>query len=471
MPRRRAHRAASTPLGEGRAQRTELALGVVAAACLALAVLPLDAGAEVVALAALGAGTALLALTRVWCFVVPFLLLRPSLDVLQGGDATNPVVGVAALSGAALLGVAAVFLLSRVAGGRTVRPSATAWSMCALAGAALLSALGAQHPRFALEVASRIVLVAVALVFLEELVRERPDRSGWLAAAIVASAVVPIVVALAQIPARSEVDRVTGTFLNANTLATFLTVALPLAVALRPVVGAWTRLALTGLSLLGGVAMVFTLSRGAAIGLLVALAVIGVMQQPRLLAAVALAVAVSVVWVPSVGERVRELEPGRETVEQQIAGVDPNSFAFRQRFWLQLVYIANESMVIGHGIGMTEDVISQGRFGEVYRYEPHNIYIQALVEMGALGVLALGSVIVCGARDLRRSLKCATSARDRAIVIAAIATSVALLLQGLSDNVLTAGVLMVHWAALMACASVRSRPAAEVIAPTMSTGA
>jgi O-antigen ligase len=388
-----------------------------------------------------------LAFARIWWFVVPALLTRASLDVVQGGTPAEPVVGVAALLGAGLLGVSAVFLVVQWRAGALRQPELTTRCFGLLSLVAIVGAFAAENPAFSLGVAGRIVLVTMVLALVEQLVAERPERWSWIAATVIGSAVIPVVVGLGQIGNREEVARIVGTFINANSFATYLTVVLALAVALRPLMPAAIRVA-SGLVLMGGgVALVFTLSRGAGFGLVVALAIIGVLQQPRLLPLVAVAVVAVFAWVPSVGDRLEDLEQTSEDVSA--FGVDPNSLAFRQRYWVGLLSLYNESPIIGHGIGMSEDYLAIERLRETQRYEPHNIYVQALVEMGAAGAAALALVVVCTASDLRRALRLAPRGPTRAMAVAASAIGVSLLVQGYSDNVLTSGVVMTYWASVM----------------------
>jgi O-antigen ligase len=402
--------------------------------------------AQILLTAAIG----LVAFTRIWWFVIPALAVRASLDVVQGGTAAEPVVGVAALLGAGLLLVSVVFLVVQWRAGALRQPSLTTRCSGLLAVVAIVGAFAAKNPTFSLSVAGRIVLVAMVLALVEQLVSERPERWSWIAAAVIASSVLPTVVGLGQISQRDELPRIQGTFLNANSFATYLTVALSLAVALRPLMPAMLRLFSGALLLAGGVALVFTLSRGAGFGMVVALAVVGVLQQPRLLPLVVVAVVAVFAWVPSVADRVVDLEQTSEDVPA--FGVDPNSFAFRQRYWIGLLSLYNESPIIGHGIGMSEDYLAIERLRENERYEPHSIYVQSLVEMGAAGAAALALLIVSGARDLRRTLRLERRGHVRAMAVAATAVSVSLLVQGYSDNILTSGVVMTYWAALMGTA-------------------
>jgi O-antigen ligase len=390
------------------------------------------------------------AFVRIWSFGLTFLAARASLDVIQGGDPIAPIVGPAALSGALLLGVATVWLAAQALAGALVKPSLVTRAFGLLAVVSIVSAMAAPHPAFSLGVSLRIVMVAMALAFFEQLGASRPERWKWIVASIAFSAVGPILVAWTQLSERDEIGRLTGTFIHANTFGTYLTVVLTILVIFRPQLQPVARLCANAVIAAGLVALIFTLSRGAWIGMLVALTLVGLTQQRRLLPLIAVGVLAVGLWAPSVGERVADLN--QSNGETPAFGIDPNSLAFRQRYWTRLLGTYNESPIIGQGIGSSEDVLSQGRFRERYRYEPHNIYVQALVEMGALGVSALGFVIAAGARDLRRAARLASSRPERAIALSASVVSASLLIQGLSDNVLTSGVVMVYWAAIVGTA-------------------
>ena len=139
----------------------------------------------------------------------------------------------------------------------------------------------------------------------------------------------------------------------------------------------------------------------------------------------AAALVIIAISVPSVRARISDLSEEKDLPE----GVPTNSLEWRFQYWDRLIPLANDSPLTGIG----PQVVLNTRPEAV---EPHNVYVQAYVEMGAFGLLLLGAVVVGMGVTLSRRRRDADGRIDEALAVGAIAVALAVFTQSPSENLL-----------------------------------
>lgn len=256
--------------------------------------------------------------------------------------------------------------------------------------------------------------------------------------------------------------RAVGSFSSPNTLATFLALSLPgaLALGLRGPMAA--RPLALGSFLLAFAALALSLSRG---GLLAALGALGSMLAWRPVRALALGgmlvvVGLSASGVVSLGDtqRVDIVTKRLSTVGTSAErGIDP-----RFQVWRRTPEIIADNPVIG--VGVNQFSLVGPRYGLIDSLEgipfehAHNIFLTVAAELGILGVLALVWLAAQTVRLLVRACR-RRPVPERGLAFALAASLLALGLQGLVDFTLRSNVITALVAVLLACVVVLARTA------------
>jgi putative inorganic carbon (HCO3(-)) transporter len=218
-------------------------------------------------------------------------------------------------------------------------------------------------------------------------------------------------------------QRIYSTLENPNLLAGYLIPILPLAlVALLRWRSPWLRLFALTSFLLGAVAMLFTYSRGGWIGMVLALAVLGLLlllRFSRLLSAplkrwlppLTIAFVVLALVVAAV-----KVEPLRVRLMSMAAGREDSSNNFRINVWLAAIEMIQDRPWLGIGPGNTifnliYPLYQQPRFTALSAY---SVPLELAVETGIPGLLAVFGLLITSLqigisqiyRDLFLSLPC-----------------------------------------------------------------
>lgn len=379
-----------------------------------------------------------LALLRFEVFVLGLLLVRPSLDRLPAAGPLDPS------SLLALLFIATSLVwLGRRARTRPLHPSAVTLALAAFAGAALISCLVSPLPLVSAVAASKTVAGVLMFAVVEQLLRERPERVRGLVAVVLASAVVPCAVALQQfvgagatfVDASLGLSRVVGTFLHPNPFATYVTMVLLLAVAVLPHLRWRQRLLVLALLPLLGLALVGTFARGGWIATALGLAYLLGKRSKLLLAAAGIVVVFVGTSVAAVRERFADLGAA-----PPVPGVPANSVEWRLGYWQDVLQYAERNPVTGIGLEVVQNTADD-------QLPPHNAFVQAYVETGLLGLVALLAVIVTLAVALHRRVRAAEPGPERSLALVAAAIGLGLLAQTLTENLLTQTMALWYFAA------------------------
>ncbi|MDY7101014.1 MAG: O-antigen ligase family protein [Actinomycetota bacterium] len=388
----------------------------------------------------LGGIMATIAATRFWVVLVVMFVVRSSLDALRLGSLqqlANGALSPSVVVGVVFLASGSAWMIAQWRAGMLYRMSrSTSWFLL-FAFACLLSCAGSPDPFFSVQSALKVAAGALMFAVLEQAYRQRPDRIRHLLAATFVSLIVPALVAFQQLTSNTEVEqylqvsRIQGTFVHPNPFATYLVVVASLALAVRPHLKGINRHLATMALVVASVLTIFTYARGAWIALLLGILVVGAKQDKRLLLGLGLMVVLVVIAVPSVTARLSDLS---ET--EAVGDGDANSAAWRFGYWAELLPRVAENPVTG--IGM-EQVLAQSPD----RLQPHNSFVQAIVETGVLGFVALTGFVVSMALDLRNAIRNASPGLARGVAIGAAAAALGVSSQMVSENLLSQAAI--HW--------------------------
>jgi putative inorganic carbon (HCO3(-)) transporter len=393
---------------------------------------------------ALGLGIVALAVARFELFVASILLVRASLDAVDLSSSALDASG--AIS---VLFVAASVLWLLAQRGEEAKSSPTAPlipPVTAVFAFALLSVTVSSHPLDSLFEVVRFGTLIVIVSVLGRLVRDARILRLILLAAV-GSSIVPVLVAARQITGGGGVftaaglDRIRGTFLHSNPFAAYLFLMITLMVSLYPHVERRWRLALVPLTIACGGCLIATYSRGAWVATIVALVVIGLVQDRRILWMLGGAIVVVVVAVPSVGVRLSDLS---ET--QKETGAPGNSLIWRLEYWRDVLALQDNPVL---GIGFKE--VEQSRTDAK---APHNDPIRIFVETGIVGFAAYVWLLITLGMQARSTLRRAPPGLPRGLAVAFAASFTGLLLLSLTANVITQLVILWYFVTIVALAMV-----------------
>ena len=430
--------------------------GILAAIALAVTVASL-VGAGHMRLAAIpvalvvAAGLGYLALFRFELFVLTCLFLRSSLDAIggQGTTITNP----SSLLSLAFMAAALLWLAGRAHRGERIRSTLTLPLMF-FAVACFLSVITSQLRSVSAVEFSRILSVIVMAIVLERLATT-PAAVKRIMFSAMGSALIPLLASFGayaigaplmdkRAALQDGIKRVRGTFDQANGFSRYLLFIIIMGVALYPHLPKRWRLPMLG-GLMGlGVLMVLTYTRSSWVALVVGLLVVGWLQAKKLLLVlIALCLGVAL-FVPSVVSRFSDLtaDNGPSTA---LTG-EGNSLAWRVAYWTEIVNLAADNPVTGIGLRVTEEISGGNK-------QPHNDFVRAYVEMGAIGLMAYILLLTALARVAARGVRDAHVGWQRGVAVGFAGCFVAFLLVSMVANVMSQAVVLWYLFAFAACAA------------------
>jgi putative inorganic carbon (HCO3(-)) transporter len=406
-------------------------------------------GAVVPIVVVAAAGLLALAMSRFELFVATILLVRASLDAAKVSGSSVDATGAISL----LFIVAGILWLVAQREHSRVEPSpfVPALVMLVVVSALGITSTGAPVPT-AIEV-MRLATVPVIFAVLNRLLVDG-RWIGLILGAVFASSVVPVAVGLFQIATRrvsyfpGGFERVDSTFTHPNPFAAYLTMLIILGAALFRYVPA--RYRPLALALLGSYAalLIGTYARGAWIATAVGLAIVGLLDNRRLLAALLVGAVVLSLAVPSIRGRFEDLsQPVRLT------GGPGNSLAWRVGYWRQVLALQDDPL-LGIGLGGVEASTEAAKL-------PHNDLIRMYVETGLAGLLAYLWLILALLRQSARAVARSPDGAARGIATAFAGATAAFLLLSLVGNLISQLVILWYFAAIAAAGVAASRRALD----------
>lgn len=236
--------------------------------------------------------------------------------------------------------------------------------------------------------------------------------------------------------------RVGSTFENPNVLGEYLVLIIPAAVAMLWGQRGWiSRLLTLGLTAIMLVCLVYTYSRGAYIGLMLAFALFAVLRDRRF---VVLGV-IGLLLLPFV------LPPSVINRFTSIGNLSDTSSNYRISVWLGSLKLAGDYWPSGIGLGLEPFKLIYPKYSlnAAYAHHSHNIYIQLLIETGIAGFLTVFAMVVVYYKTLLAGF---FKTRDRFIstfMIAVASGMAGYLAQGMVENIwYNNRVLLTFWVML-----------------------
>ena len=395
---------------------------------------------------ALALAAAYLAAMRFELFVLGVILIRPTLDTIYLGSSTLDAAGAISVL---FIGASCLWLLAQ-RDGRTFPPSPTDGILrpvAALFLCALISVIFSTHPLESLLEVVRFGTLIVILAVLGRLIRD--DRTVRLVLTVaIASSIIPLLFAARQISGvgvattATGLSRIRGTFLHSNPFAAYLFLMITLILSVFPHVERRWKLVLAPLGFACGGALLLTYSRGAWAATILAVIVIGLLQDRRLLWLLGVGALVIALAVPSVGVRLSDLTESRKET-----GAAGNSLIWRVQYWERLLEQQNNPIL---GIGFKE-------VGRDTTSQAHNDPIRVFVETGLLGLAAYVWLLIALGLEARSTLRRAPPGLPRGLAVAFAASLGGLVMLSLTANVITQLVILWYFMTIVALAIVRSR--------------
>jgi len=442
----RSGRAAVPPTRTGRVLTFVAAVVMAGAAAFSgMSTAGTDRRLVIVPLAAVLAGVlATLAFTRFAAFVLLILGARASIDLfkLSGPSSGNTLTNTAVARGldpSSILAVlfllaAALWLIAQYARTGHLRGSRLRLALVCFSVAGFVGLPGSSQPQASALEALRILSVVMMYVVLEQLITT-PEMLRKVLTAAYASLVFPLLYQLYSIASghsASEVlgsyTRLTGPFAQANTFARYLAFMIVFGVGILPCVSRRARMALAPMLALSGVFLILTLTRGALIGAVVGIVIIGIVQRSKVvLGGVAVGILAAAVAFPSVGSRFSEIGTS------STAGGAPtgNTLAWRLNYWTEVLPLANANPVTGIGLNVTQYETDAAK-------QPHNDFIRAYVETGALGLVTYIAMLLAMVGNARRAVsRSRPGTLERGVAAGALGCAWCYILTSLAANVMS----------------------------------
>jgi len=236
--------------------------------------------------------------------------------------------------------------------------------------------------------------------------------------------------------------RIGSTFENPNVLGEYLVLIIPVAIAMLWGQKGWvSKLTTLGLTAIMLICLVYTYSRGAYIGLMLALALFAVLRDRRF---VILGV-IGLLLLPFV---LPQSVINRFT---SIGNLSDTSSFYRISVWLGSLKIVKDYWPSGIGLGLEPFKLIYPKYSlnAAYAHHSHNIYIQLLIETGIAGFLMFFAIIAVYYKTMLAGFY---KTRDRFVstfMIAAASGMAGYLAQGIVENIwYNNKVLLTFWVML-----------------------
>lgn len=208
-----------------------------------------------------------------------------------------------------------------------------------------------------------------------------------------------------------DIVRIYSVFGNPNVYGEYLILTIPIAITAFVIEKkSQIKLVFGAIALLGIANLFWTLSRASMIGIAIAILIIVVLKQRKLIPLLIIGLMVSPLILPdyiveramsTVGMSSQSEEP-IELAEESASEVD-SSISYRGSIYSSSMEILKDYPVTGVGIG---------QFGEVYKsygvaksYHPHNTFLMVAIETGILGISSLLLLGLTWAKNMLASIK------------------------------------------------------------------
>jgi putative inorganic carbon (HCO3(-)) transporter len=223
-------------------------------------------------------------------------------------------------------------------------------------------------------------------------------------------------------------SRVGSTFSNPNILGEYLIMMIPLALSLlwyrKKLIYKGIFIAMLGLM---GICMIFTFSRGAWLGLMLAMIAFFVVRDKRLFALFLVALFILPFALP----------PNVINRFTSIGNLQDTSSSYRMSILLGSLRMAQDYWISGIGLGSQgfKAIYPKYSLAAAYAHHAHNIYIQVILEMGVAGALVFMLILFTFIRVTLAHQSKTKDAFLSTVMVAACAGIAGYLVQGLVENI------------------------------------
>lgn len=236
--------------------------------------------------------------------------------------------------------------------------------------------------------------------------------------------------------------RVGSTFENPNVLGEYLVLIIPVAIAMLWGQKNWlSKLAILGLTAIMLGCLVYTYSRGAYVGLMLAFALFAVLRDRRF---VILGV-VGLLMLPFV------LPASVINRFASIGNLNDTSSFYRISVWLGSLKLAQDYWLSGIGLGLEPFKLVYPKYSlnAAYAHHSHNIYIQLMIETGIAGLLMFFAIIAVYYKTLLAGFYKTKDKFISTFMIAVASGMAGYLAQGMVENIwYNNRVLLTFWVML-----------------------
>lgn len=367
-------------------------------------------------------------LTNLRAALLVLLVMRSNIDAIHGlqiASAGDLELNAAAIVGLALMILGAYYILANRV---NIFRSPVAISYAIFLAVCLVGLVVSSYPSQTISDWLRLASVFMFYVLLLEAFHTNEDI-GKIVLAYFVSSVLPVLMGLYQFATDQGVyvdgfHRVYGTFVVPPVLAFYLVGLLPLSIvylvhtrakSVKVLMAIWICLMLIDL--------VATYTRGAWIGVFIALSMLAFWRYRALLIILPVLLIALAVAFPQTVERFGDLNEVRPIYGYSEA----NTFAWRTRFWFDTVLANSESsLFVGAGLGAIK---------QTYYTDPHNDYLRLYVETGVLGTLSYLAVLVSLFATAAKTYRLAMSRLHKDLAAAFVAVFLAYVTMSIADNI------------------------------------
>lgn len=407
------------------------------------------------------AGGALAAARFEW-FLLVLVATRPLMDAVNPGG-QDRLFAPSTVVGLLFVLASAAWLWRRWSAGLLGKPTLMTAGMAGLLVAAGISCVVSPVPATSVAAWVRLLSVALMVVVLEQVIAKSEGMARRLRVAFLVSAFSVAVWTTVQLLISPPLEQYTGLvraqgpFLHANVLAKYLVIVLLVLIGMAVVSQGMGRLVQVAAAVAAFALILSTQTRISWFAATICVVFLIGRTYRWLLPVLGVVVAV-LATSPFVSDRLADL-----TAPEPLAGVPSNSLSWRIGYWFDLLGLWRESPLNGTGLDTITALGGQNLLA-------HNIWVQALVEMGVLGLAALIGAVLALVVTVRRIDRGNVAGRPAAAGTAT-AITLAVLTTSFSENLLSETTTLWYTAIAIAIVSPVGRKPDTRPAPASDDGA